>query len=383
MQQRRVALVIERQVGYREQVLRGIWRYVSSTRRWTCRGMDLRPEAVPGIRAFDPHGLIVGLWNPGPAAEVAKIDRPMVDVFDWMPQIELPRVGIADRLVGRMAADHLLERGLRHVGFVGPDIRFALLRLSGFQERLAEEGVTARVYSLAFDETWLSDSWISTSATLRDFLLTLPRPCGVFAANDHLGACTIETCRDLGLRVPDDVAVLGVDNDEFMCTLIAPPLSSISVDAERVGYEAAVMLDRLLDGEPAPTRPTLIPPIGVVARPSTDILATEDAQIAAALRFIRARALRRITVADILREVPMRRRTFERRFVEVVGHGVVEEVRRVRLEAARHLLAETDLPMPQVATRSGFPNARQFSRVFRQVTGATPTRYRRQFGFRA
>lgn len=383
MRQRRVSLVMERQVGYRERVLRGVWRYTTAAGPWVIRGMDLRIEAVPAIREFDPHGIIAGFWSPDAAREVVALGRPTVDVFDWLPELRAARVGIADRAVGRMAAAHLLERGLRSFAFVGGGARFAEERNAGFCEVLGAEGYACAAFTDVYSDIWVHGSWITRSDHLRRFLAPLPKPLGVLAANDHLGAATLETCRAAGIRVPEQVAVIGVDNDEFMCNLATPPLSSVAVDAERVGYEAAALLDKLMEGEPRPKKPILIPPVGVVARPSTDLLALGDEDVAAALRLIRARALRQLSVADVLREVPMRRRTFERRFKQAVGHGAAEEIRRVRVAQARHLLAETDLPMPQVATRSGFSNAQRFSRVFHQATGVTPTQYRRQFGYRA
>ena len=210
------------------------------------------------------------------------------------------------------------------------------------------------------------------------WLRQLPKPVGVFAANDLWGLPVVEACRIAGLSVPDDVAVLGADNDELRCELARPSLSSIVSPAERVGYEAASLLEHLIHGAEPPAKPLLIPPIGVVTRQSSDVLAGCDPEVTAAVRFIRENAHRPLSVNDVLRKAPMSRRSLERHFRSILERSVGAEIRHVHLERVRDLLASTALRMDEVASRSGFTSVHYMSRIFRRETGMTPTAYRRQ-----
>jgi LacI family transcriptional regulator len=217
------------------------------------------------------------------------------------------------------------------------------------------------------------------------WLTLLHKPVGVLAPNDVWAYQLLEVCRQKALRVPDDVALVGVDNDDLLCGLARPPLTSVATPAERVGYEAAALLDRLMaspgraDG--APPLPPL-PPLGVVARQSTDVLMVDDPAVAAAVRFIRERACTPIGVEDLLRAVPLPRRTLERRFRAALGRGPGEEIRRTRVERARYLLGASRSSMGEVARAAGFADAKHFCVAFRRHTGQSPSSYRREFRHR-
>ena len=183
--------------------------------------------------------------------------------------------------------------------------------------------------------------------------------------------------------MPEQVAVLAADNDDLLCEACIPSLSGIALTSERIGYEAAGVLDRLMHGGRGPKRPILIAPTGVVARQSTDTLAVDDADLARAVAFIRGHATDPIQVADVLREVPVSRRWLERRFGEVLGRGPGEEIRRVRLGRAKLLLAETDMPVPQVAVRAGFGSREYLAAAMKSQTGLSPRQYRRSTQARA
>jgi LacI family transcriptional regulator len=201
----------------------------------------------------------------------------------------------------------------------------------------------------------------------------------VSAFYDMWGLQLAEVCRDVGLRVPADVAIVGIGNDDLLCEMSRPSLSSVAVPAEQIGHEAAALLERLMAGSAPPERPIMLPPLGVVTRQSSDILAIGDPDVAAAVRFIRQRGHLPTRVGDVLREVPVSRRSLERKFRQILNRGVSEEIRRVHVDRARALLSGTDLPMSALADHAGFSNATHLSVVFRQETGMTPTSYRRQF----
>ena len=211
----------------------------------------------------------------------------------------------------------------------------------------------------------------------------LPKPAGVFAAYDIKGRQLLDACRDAGVAVPEEIAVVGVDNDELLCGLATPPLSSVIPNTRRTGYEAARLLDRMLQGEEVPPEGHFIPPLGVHARQSTDILAVEDREIAAAMRFIREQACDGITVEDVLRAVPLSRRVLERRFRAVVGRTPHEEILRLRLDRVKQLLAETDLSLERISTLAGFAHPEYMSVAFKREIGVTPGCHRAQIRPRA
>ena len=196
---------------------------------------------------------------------------------------------------------------------------------------------------------------------------------------DFLGLQLSEACREAGLRIPEDVAIVGMGNDDLLCDFARPSLSSVAVASEQIGHEAAALLDRLMNGHSPPPQPILVPPPGVVARQSSDVLAIDDHDVATALRFIRDASHKPIRVDDLLNAIPVSRRMLERKFRKVLRRGISEEIRRVHIERARRLLAGTDLAISAIAFNSGFSNASHLSIVFRQETGLTPTAFRSQF----
>jgi LacI family transcriptional regulator len=199
--------------------------------------------------------------------------------------------------------------------------------------------------------------------------------------HDDRGLQTLDACRRAGLRVPDDVAVIGVDNDTNLCNLCTPPMSSIDVNPSRVGYEAAALLMRLMQGAPRPTEPVLLgPPRGLVPRQSTDVLSIEDQDVAAALRMVRERATTGLRVSEVIRSVRHSRSTLDRRVKAALGRTLKTEITRVRIERAKLLLQETDLPVGIVAIRSGFSEPKYFCEVFRKSERMTAMAFRRQFG---
>ena len=293
----------------------------------------------------------------------------------------MPRVGVDHEEAGRQAAEHLLDRGLRHFGFVGyPDHAFSLGREEGFRGRVEGAGYGMGSYhapaSSNIDPTGL---W-GWDDGLQGWLSDLPRPVGILASHDIQGVQVSEACLRGGLRVPEEVAIVGVDDDDLLCEMARPSLSSVALPGERIGHEAARLLDLLLtgSGSPAPKANLRLPPLGVVARGSSDVLAIDDVDVAAAVRFIRSHSQEPIRVVEVLDEVSVSRRSLERRFRGALGRGIGEEIRRSRIERAKRLLSETEMPILHVATNSGFSEAKHLSVGFRQVTGMTPTEYRRR-----
>ena len=221
-------------------------------------------------------------------------------------------------------------------------------------------------------------AWAAEQRAILRWVNELPKPVGIFACYDNRGQQVLEACRAAGKCVPDDVAVVGVDNDPVRCGLSDPPLSSVIPDTRRVGYQAAELLDAMMSGRRVKPTPYLIAPLGVVTRKSTDALAIDDADVSAAARFIRDHACEPIGVKHVLRTVPISRRALERRFLGALGRTPHQEILRCRIDKARLLLSTTDLPIKAIAQRVGVGNAEYLSVIFKRIVGSTPASFRRQ-----
>jgi LacI family transcriptional regulator len=376
----RIGLVFSHTLAYCRGVLRGIKRYAETAPHWTFLPVSPDPQAIHTLRSLRPAAVIAHLFSEELAGALKRLRVPVVNVCGVLPKSSFPRIGVDDHRCGVLAAEHLLERGFRHFGFVGHrDHAYSLRREAGFRERIASSEASVTSYyepgRRPFDP--MGRLWAQDRAVER-WVRALPRPVCIFAPNDIWGVQLTEVCLRADLRVPEDVAILGVDDDDLLCEFARPSLSSIALPTRRIGYEAAHEVDRLLRGAQADARTLLFPPLGVITRRSTDILAIEEADVVAALRFIRQQAHQPIRVTDLLREVPTSRRSLERRFRKVLGRSILDEIRRVHAERARQLLAQSDLPLHSIAERSGFTDAKRFSAVFRQMMGLTPSAYRQR-----
>jgi LacI family transcriptional regulator len=382
----RIGLVMGYGLDFYRDILRGIKEFAETRPNWVFTPIAPDPRAVRAMGPLRHHGMIAHIFNSELADALIEPKRPVVNVSGVLPDLPVPRVGVDHVAVGRLAAEHLLDRGFRHFGFFGyPDHAFSIGREAGFRATIEAAG--CRVVSYHEPDPKKADPtglW-KWNDRLRRWLTGLPRPVGILASHDPQGVELSEVCRHSGLRVPEEVALVGVDNDDLLCELARPSLTSVALPAERIGFEAARLLDSLLTSPRRRLRQSalLLPPQGVVVRGSSDILAINDADVAAALRFIRRHAHEPIQVKDVLNEVPVSRRTLERRLRAALGRGVWAEIRRVHLDRGKSLLAETSMPMSEVARYAGFSDQRQLSVVFRQELGLTPTAYRRQFRSRS
>jgi len=298
-----------------------------------------------------------------------------VDTAFWIVHPRIPVVDVDNLAVGRMAAEYLLSLGFRHFAFFGNVAAYSGLREKAFLQRLEEASVRAAVFH---GEPLRQMSSPKMDAQTRKWLQQLPKPVGMFVCNDATARVLADLCGQLGLHVPDEVALLGVDDDQLECLLTSPPLSSIAIPGERIGYEAAKLLDRAMTAPNSPVRRVFLPPMHVAARQSTDTMATDDPVVVAALRYIQAHAAEGVNVAGVVHGIGIGRRDLERKFRAILGRSVLQELHRARIAQAQKLLAGTDLPMPTVARLSGFSSAQRLTVVFHQVCGLPPTACRRQ-----
>jgi len=374
-----VAVLVDTATGWGRRLVRGVVNY-SQHGPWylwiKSGGQDAPLWLPPGWRG---DGIIARIGTPAVARRVRAAGTPAVNISAIeLPGVNFPRVATDLAAAGRLAAEHLLDRSFVHFAYYGLSHRGYVDRhYRGFARAVASVCDDCPFFGTTFDSgAGARTAWSTRQRGLTRWLKALPKPVAVVTWTTELGRELIQACRREGLLVPEQVAVLAADNDELLCEACSPSLSGIALTSERIGFEAARLLDRLMHGERPPRGPLLLEPTGVVARQSTDTLAVDDPPLARAVAFIRSHATDPIQVPDVLREVPVSRRWLERRFREVLGRGPAAEIRRVRLARARHLLAETDLPVPQVARLAGFGSREYLAAVFKAEIDLSPRQYR-------
>lgn len=375
---RRILIVTELSFPHGRGVLRGVNRFARPSRPWvflTC------PPWLPTLDAaltWRPDGIIAQAFNRPVADRLRQLSIPVVTVSNSFADLTLPTVTNDDEAIGRLGAQYLLDRGFRHFGYVGSRSEaFSLARGHEFTQLVRDAGFDGRLL--------LSDRFEASPALfaqildrLGRWLRALPKPAAVFAATDRHGLLVTQACHAVGLAVPEQVAVLGVDDDELTCQWSHPPLSSIRTATRVIGFQAADLLERLMEGRPPPAAPGRIAPIGVVTRQSTDVLAIEDPHLAQAIRYIASHYAQRINAGDVAAAVSLSRRSLERRFRDHLRRSILDEIHRVRVARAQQMLVDTHRPVPEVAASCGFRDAQHFWDVFRRRTGEAPADFRRR-----
>lgn len=376
----RVALLVETSLAYGREIHEGIAEYVRAHAPWSIyvEQRDLAAEPPPWLTRRIWDGIIVRPTTTRLVRTFNRLKIPAVDLNDRLTGFGIPRIRSDDEAIGRMAAEHLLERGFKSFGFCGfKGEAWAQRRRKGFLDAITERGFPCGVY----ESYWKGPKalrWDTDQDRISAWLQTLPRPLGVGTCSDARGQHLLESCRRLDLAVPENVAVIGVDNEEQLCRLCDPPLSTVLPNARRIGFAAAELLQKMMSTGKTPARAEwVIPPVGVVARQSTDVLAIDDPKVAAAVRYIRENACQGICVDDVLRQVPISRSLLELRFREQLGRTPHAEIRHVQLERARQLLIESEIPLKQVAQLAGFVHVEYFNYFFKQSIGQTPGAFRR------
>lgn len=370
-----VALLVETSRSYGRGVLQGIRRWLSEHGPWS---VYLEPRALesgapPWLRGWKGQGILTRTGSAAVARLVRAARVPAVELRTRRYDPRMPWVGVDNRALGRLVADHLLERGFRSFGLLALDTEdFFRERCENFLGTLRERGLPCVVRDGAPRARWETQQ-----RELERWLRALPKPVGVMACTDQLGFWLLDACVRAGLSSPEEVAVVGVENDEALCSMARPPLSSVALNTERIGVEAAALLDRMMRGRRVPRTAIQIEPLGIVTRQSSDVVAVSDDRLARALRTIRERACEGIGVEDVVRATPLSRSSLERGFRKLLGRSPHDELLRVRLDRARRLLAETDLKLAAVASRSGFPHVQHLCASFKAAYGKTPGSYRR------
>lgn len=373
---RRVALLLATSNAHTRLILQGVISYVRENKPWAFSLMEQdRGGGAPAwVRDWDGDGIIARVMNRQIASKIMASGLPVVDISIQHHIPGMPNVEPDDDAIARLAVEHFVQRGFKNFAYCG-DSHFLISERRGvaFAKALAASGLNA--YS--FDRNFPASVAISRRISeIGDWLADLPKPLAVFACYDTRGQHVLDACRLRGIPVPEQVAVLGVDNDELLCEMASPPLSSVIPNARRTGYEAARLLDRLMSGDTVSPAPIKIEPLGISLRQSTDVLAVADPHIAMALRFIRDHASEAIGVADVARAVPLSRRILEKRFRQMLNHTLHDEIMLVRLGRVKQLLVESQLSLEQIAATTGYEHPEYLSVVFKREVGVSPRQYR-------
>jgi LacI family transcriptional regulator len=378
-----VAIVVDSVGGYGRGLLRGISAYVRDHGSWTIHlqaGGVGEPPAW--LKRWKGQGILARIQNRQFARLVLGTGLPAVDLCGAVPKLPLPLVYTDDATIAQLAAEHFCERGFQHFAFCGfAGAYYSEARARLFTQALARAQHSCLVYQLPSAlrraATWeYEQQGLVYETDLKRWLKSLPRPIGLMACNDIRAQQVLNACREIGVRVPDELAVLGVDDDQLLCELSNPPLSSIAHDTARIGYEAAALLDCLMAERRAPIKNLRFAPKGVVTRQSTDVLAVEDREMAAVMRFIRERACQGINVKTLLAAFPYSRSILERRFVKVFGLSPKAEILRLQIQCVQTMLAHTHHSLDVIAAQAGFKYAAYLNAVFRKTTGQTPGQFR-------
>jgi len=373
-----VALLIETARSYGRGLLRGVRRYISSHGPWSVY-MELRSldsKTPPWLKHWKGDGIITRTGSQAMADAIEAAGVPTVELRATRLKQKHPFVGVDNRVIGEMVTAHLLERGFRRFGIYGIETEdYFEERCNNFVAAVQAAGFPCDIYRQPGHRESPLD-WERQQQHVTEWVTRLEKPVGVMACTDQLGFWFLDACRRASVAVPEAVAVVACENDESLSTMSIPPLSSVQFNAEKTGYEAAALLDRMMAGEAPPEDQVLIEPLGIVSRQSSDIIAVEDKEIADALRFIRENASRGLTVDDVLRCIPMSRAVLDSRMRAAIGRTAKSEILRVQLDHVKRLLADTDLSLSQIADRSGFKHPQYMAELFKKKCDKTPGQYR-------
>lgn len=378
----RVAVFVDKTSRYGRGVLQGVADYLEVHGPWRLQ-VDLQALGEPSgdwLKNWSGDGILGFVATPLLAEQMRQSKIPAVESFWHRFDLQLPQVVNDDALIGQMAAEHLQQRRFRHFAFFGySETPWSDRRLAGYQAKNAQAGFGTCSFFCLHESGSLA-RWEQTQPAVVQWLESLPKPVGLMACSDRLALRVLGACQHAGIPVPEQIAVIGVDNDEETCRLATLPLTSVMDNPRRIGSEAAHLLDELMArSQPAPAMaPILIPPMGVATRRSTDATAIADPLVARAVRLIRERACQGLTVKSLLPELHVSQTTLYERFGASLGLSPHRQILRVKLERVKDLLSQTNLCLEQIAEQTGFEHPEYLQVAFKREVGMTPGSYRRR-----
>ena len=381
----RIALIADTRGSYVRGLIDGITAYGHDFGPWSysLHAEPLDTEVPRRLRAEGVDGVLARVHSLRIGRALVRLGVPVVDMLEEVPIRGVPQIVVDDREVVRLALEHLLERGLRAVAFLGlRSVRYSDVRRRHLVElcrertrdiQAAATGGSACPMTLLIDD---GPARRPHERAIGVWIETLPRPIGLVCCNDVWAGRAVAACRNRGIDVPDQIAIVGVDDDPVVCKVSATPLTSVNPNTFQIGYQAARLLHGMMTGGPAPPQLTYVAPAGVVTRRSTDVLAFPDREVARLVRYVRDNACGRLTVGGMVRTLGTSRRTVERLFARYVGRSPSDEIRHVRLMRVRQLLGDTDLGLDTIARVAGFTYTESMRRAFKAEFGVSPKAYR-------
>lgn len=365
---KKIVLLVETSREFGRQLICGIARYARINGPWSFyREQTGLKSSIPRLTEWEPDGII--MRDSMIKKELIDLNLPTISVMhDSSRPGYLPVVITDAAAISKMASEHLVDKGLKNFAFCGFDnYLWSNERKKYFKSFLEEQGSKIYVYGQLSKKK--VKNWESEQAQVRDWVKSLPKPVGIMACNDDRGQHILEVCKLLDLKVPEEVAVIGVDNDPMICELGDPPLTSVALNVEPAGYATAQLLSQLMSGTKMKGQQILVTATHVVQRQSTDLLAVDDSEVAAAINYIKQNAKRKILVNDVVKETKLARRSLEIRFRKALHRSINSEIRRIRVDWIIRLLIETDLPISEITALFDFTDIEHISRYFKAETG--------------
>jgi LacI family transcriptional regulator len=381
----KVAVLIEASRAAGRGLLSGIIKYINANNNWACyreppsyTRLGSKKNLLKWIKSLHVDGIIAHDHYAREIESLISKKLPMVLAsIDPKKYPFLPTFADNGILTGRLAADHLLERGLHNFAYYGLRKKDVFRdRCRSFRDAVKQAGFTA-FYESKFNVR--SISWETELTNIVNWLIALPKPVGIMTYADDYSQQIVEACKIAKLKIPDDVAIVGVDNDHLICNLSNPPLSSVALKYERAGYEIAHLLDRLMTGEPMNGQQVIIEPTHVVTRQSTNTLFLDDPIVLQAVRYIHQNSTRLLQVDDVVKISGLSRRALQQKFNKVLGHSIFHEIQKRHSDQIAKMLIETNLPISQIAITLGHSGVEHISRYFRLAKGCGPTEYRKKY----
>lgn len=366
------------------KMLKGITNHSDKSEKWVINRMlpsYMRTIGLEGIVEWAKKwkaDVVIGQFAPGDDLSLFERKGIIVIAQDYIQVFpDVPNITADYQLTGKMAAEHFLTKGYSNFAFFGyKGVCWSEKRFEGFRDKIVASGHGDRLY--LYDGQKLDNIWYYNSSELEQWLRDIPKPIAIMACDDNQGNLLLNVCNSIGIKIPNDVAVLGVDNDEVIDNLSDPTLSSIEVDIEQGGYELASMVEKMIKTPGYRGNDVVLRPVSVILRASTSVYATKDKEIVKALRFINDNIDKPIAVADILKEVPLSRRLLEIRFKKVTGSTVYSYISNRRIERFAHLLVQSNRTVSEITAMFGETDYNSICRRFKQIMGCSPIEYRKR-----
>ncbi len=375
----RVLLLVETSLASGRDILRGVAKYVRESGPWSLyhAPSGLAEQNKAWWHDWKGDGVIARVTDEAMVKSLRALSIPVVDVLGVVETHTFPLVHVDDSAIGEMAFAHLAERGFRHLAYVGiPGLNWSDRRRDAVMRAAVRQRLSFAAYDM--DPDIQANTWEKQQERLTEWIRGLPKPVGLVVCSDQRGTNVLDACRRGGFHVPEEIAVVGVDNDEPLCLVCDPPLSSVSANHEKVGFHAASYLASLLGRAPKPPNNNfgLVPPATVETRQSSDILAVADKTVSTALHLIRQHLANMPGIDEMAAACGVSRSTLQRRFHEVLGGTIHDQIISARLKEAQRLICGSTLSMSTIAKQTGFQHAEYMGAVFRQRLGRSPSQFR-------